>query len=1185
MTNLCFHFCVSMSLLLLCLMVCPIICNTTFTTDDSAVLALKFSVTDPHNHLANWSNSSSICDWTGVICDSNDGRVKILKLGGMGLKGALPSQIGNLSFLEELDLHSNSFYGELPKELRKLDKLRILNLSYNQFSGDIPLWIGSLFTLQHLILEKNNLGGVIPLSISNLSKLETLNWRSNFIEGSIPLEIGRLQYLKILRISSNNLSGMIPPSVFNLSSLEQIILSNNSLSGVIPKGISNLTNVKYISLSGNLLSGQLPKGIENLTMLEELYLSYNDLQGSIPKEIGELHNLKTISLGVNEFFGQIPSTIFNISGLQQMDLSQNNLSGSIPSYICHGIPKIQYLSLEFNELSGALPSQWIQCKDLNMFSVASNRFSGHIPREIVNLTMLQELYLPGNVFTGTIPVEIGNLHKLEKLELAMNELSGSIPSIIFNMSTLKLLSLQSNFLSGSLPSNFGSGLPYLEQLYLWGNRLSGRIPKTISNASKLTMMELAYNNFEGALPSTIGHLIYLKTLQLSANDLTIVETSSSENNFLTSLTNCRNLEVLDLSINPLYTKLSKAIGNFSHSLQKMDMHSCKINGNIPSEIGNLTNLIRLSLGENSLTGPLPRTISNLKALQFLNFEGNQLQGLIVDEICEIKRLVYLYLSLNKFSGAMPTCIGNMTSLQKLFVGSNKLISVIPSSFWNLNDILEVNLSSNILVGNLSFKIGNLKALTLLDLSRNNLSSIIPITLGGLQNLQILSLAHNTLQGNIPETFGNLLSLVKLDLSQNNLSGEIPKSLESLVYLKNINLSYNKLHGEIPNGGAFKNLTFESFMMNDALCGQPRLRVPPCRNGIRKGSMTKLILLKIILPIVVSTILVVLGIILWWKRPNSKNDQVERNCSTLGVPRRISYFEIVDATNGFDESNLIGRGSYGSVFKGKLFNGIVVAIKIFNFDSEIMSRSFEVECDTMRNVRHRNLVKIISSCSNIDFKCLIMEFMPKGSLEKWLYSHNYCLDFLERLNIMINVASALEYLHHGLSTPIVHCDLKPSNILLDDNMVGHVSDFGISKLLDEGQSKTHTETIPTIGYVAPEYGSSGVVSTKVDVYSYGIILKEVFTRKKPTDNMFVSGLSLKGWVSVSMPHAIIQVIDSNLLQEDEQHVDHILQATSSIFELALSCCTDIPETRSNMIDVVVSLNKIKAKFMQGQKCHI
>ncbi|XP_054813135.1 probable LRR receptor-like serine/threonine-protein kinase At3g47570 isoform X5 [Prosopis cineraria] len=1137
MTNLCFHFCVSMSLLLLCLMVCPIICNTTFTTDDSAVLALKFSVTDPHNHLANWSNSSSICDWTGVICDSNDGRVKILKLGGMGLKGALPSQIGNLSFLEELDLHSNSFYG------------------------------------------------MIPPSVFNLSSLEQIILSNNSLSGSIPLEIARLQRLKILSISSNNLSGMIPPTISNLYSLEQIVLSFNSLSGVIPKGISNLTNVKYISLSGNLLSGQLPKGIENLTMLEELYLSYNDLQGSIPKEIGELHNLKTISLGVNEFFGQIPSTIFNISGLQQMDLSQNNLSGSIPSYICHGIPKIQYLSLEFNELSGALPSQWIQCKDLNMFSVASNRFSGHIPREIVNLTMLQELYLPGNVFTGTIPVEIGNLHKLEKLELAMNELSGSIPSIIFNMSTLKLLSLQSNFLSGSLPSNFGSGLPYLEQLYLWGNRLSGRIPKTISNASKLTMMELAYNNFEGALPSTIGHLIYLKTLQLSANDLTIVETSSSENNFLTSLTNCRNLEVLDLSINPLYTKLSKAIGNFSHSLQKMDMHSCKINGNIPSEIGNLTNLIRLSLGENSLTGPLPRTISNLKALQFLNFEGNQLQGLIVDEICEIKRLVYLYLSLNKFSGAMPTCIGNMTSLQKLFVGSNKLISVIPSSFWNLNDILEVNLSSNILVGNLSFKIGNLKALTLLDLSRNNLSSIIPITLGGLQNLQILSLAHNTLQGNIPETFGNLLSLVKLDLSQNNLSGEIPKSLESLVYLKNINLSYNKLHGEIPNGGAFKNLTFESFMMNDALCGQPRLRVPPCRNGIRKGSMTKLILLKIILPIVVSTILVVLGIILWWKRPNSKNDQVERNCSTLGVPRRISYFEIVDATNGFDESNLIGRGSYGSVFKGKLFNGIVVAIKIFNFDSEIMSRSFEVECDTMRNVRHRNLVKIISSCSNIDFKCLIMEFMPKGSLEKWLYSHNYCLDFLERLNIMINVASALEYLHHGLSTPIVHCDLKPSNILLDDNMVGHVSDFGISKLLDEGQSKTHTETIPTIGYVAPEYGSSGVVSTKVDVYSYGIILKEVFTRKKPTDNMFVSGLSLKGWVSVSMPHAIIQVIDSNLLQEDEQHVDHILQATSSIFELALSCCTDIPETRSNMIDVVVSLNKIKAKFMQGQKCHI
>jgi LRR receptor-like serine/threonine-protein kinase FLS2 len=136
--------------------------------------------------------------------------------------------------------------------------------------------------------------------------------------------------------------------------------------------------------------------------------------------------------------------------------------------------------------------------------------------------------------------------------------------------------------------------------------------------------------------------------------------------------------------------------------------------------------------------------------------------------------------------------------------------------------------------------------------------------------------------------------------------------------------------------------------------------------------------------------------------------------------------------------------------------------------EATSRSFDAECNAMRNLRHRNLVQVISSCSNDDFKSLVMEFMSNGSVEKWLYSENYCLDFLQRLNIMIDVASALEYLHHGSSIPVVHCDLKPSNVLLDEDMVAHVSDFGISKLLDEGQSKTHTQTLATLGYVAPGY---------------------------------------------------------------------------------------------------------------------
>ncbi|XP_054789386.1 receptor kinase-like protein Xa21 [Prosopis cineraria] len=690
------------------------------------------------------------------------------------------------------------------------------------------------------------------------------------------------------------------------------------------------------------------------------------------------------------------------------------------------------------------------------------------------------------------------------------------------MSELQNIDLTENNLWGGIPSNICHGLSKLQILYLGHNKLFGAIPSSWIQCKQLKELYLEENSFTGDLPADIGNLTMLQTLSLGYNNL---------------------------------------------------------KGSLPTNYGNLTNLYKLSLEENILTGTIPTTINSLQDLQYLSLEGNELHGAIIEELCGITRLAFLYLSGNKFSGSIPHCIGNVTSLRELHLDTNKLTSEIPSSFWNLKDILIVNLSSNSLVGNLSFNIGTLKALTSLDLSRNHISGIIPSTMGGLLTLQILSLAHNNLQGNIPESFENIKSLMNLDLSHNNLSGEIPISLESLVDLKYINLSFNKLRGEIPSGGVFKNLTAESFLMNKALCGKQELKVPPCRKG--KRSVAKSLLFKCTLPVFVSIILIVLGILLLKQREPNSRDCLERDSSILGVPRRISYFEILQATNGFDESNFLGKGSYGDVFKGKLLNGMMVAIKVFNFDSEKMSRSFEVECNTMRNVRHYNLVKIISSCSNVDFKCLIMEFMPNGSLEKWLYSHNYCLDFLQRLNIMINVAYALEYLHHGLSIPVVHCDLKPSNILLDGDMVAHVSDFGISKLLDEGQSKTHTETIPTIGYIAPEYGFAGVVSTKIDVYSFGIILIEVFTRKKPTEDMFASGLDLKSWVSDSIPHKIINVIDSNLLQGDEEHIGDILTSTSCILELALNCCTDFPTMRSNMTNVVVSLNKIKNLIMERQ----
>ncbi|KAL6330446.1 hypothetical protein AAG906_040376 [Vitis piasezkii] len=228
---------------------------------------------------------------------------------------------------------------------------------------------------------------------------------------------------------------------------------------------------------------------------------------------------------------------------------------------------------------------------------------------------------------------------------------------------------------------------------------------------------------------------------------------------------------------------------------------------------------------------------------------------------------------------------------------------------------------------------------------------------------------------------------------------------------------------------------------------------------------------------------------------------------------------------------------------------------------------------MQSIRHRNLVKIITCCSNLDFKALVLEYMPKGSLDKWLYSHNYFLDLIQRLNIMIDVASALEYLHHDCPSLVVHCDLKPNNILLDDDMVAHVGDFGITRLLTETESMQQTKTLGTIGYMAPaEYGSDGIVSTKGDVFSYGIMLMEVFARNKPMDEMFNGDLTLKSWVE-SLADSMKEVVDATLLRREDEDFATKLSCLSSIMALALTCTTDSLEERIDMKDVVVRLMKI------------
>ncbi|KAK4487005.1 hypothetical protein RD792_006320 [Penstemon davidsonii] len=906
-----------------------------------------------------------------------------------------------------------------------------------------------------------------------------------------------------------------------------------SLQGTIAREIGNLSFLTYLNIRNNSFSGAIPIEIGNLRRLRVLQMTFNRLTGHIPTSLGLLRNLEILDLADNDLTGSVPWSIFNISSLVEIAFTRNDLSGSFPSDICSGgLSKLQQLRVSMNQFVGDFPRGLSNCAEMRFVSMSLNNFS------------------------GSLPMDIGNLGQLQILALGANQLSGTIPSSI------------------------DKGLPNLQILDVGTDQFSGNIPNSISNISSLNIFDIDDNSFTGHIPINLGNLRSLQVLRLGINQFTN-DLSIPEQEFISSLCNCKNLTELQIGENPITGPLPKSLGssNISASLEIFVALSCNIIGTIPSEIGNLSSLFWLHLGDNNLTGTIPETLGLLINVQRLSINGNKLHGPIPNSICNLENMFHISLQENGLSGQLPSCLGNLPSLQEIYLADNFFNSSIPSSLWSSNRLQIVSISQNLFEGSLSDAIGNMNSLRMLNLSGNQLTGSIPSSIGELQSLTYLRLQNNKFNGAIPSSLGDLDMLQYLDLSQNNLSGSIPQSLETLTNLDYFNVSFNELTGKIPDGGRFGNFTSELFVGNTGLCGASRFNVEVCKGNTPK-SPRRNIHLRFILPSVALVTLAAISIMIYLFKRRSRNPALlSFSEANIGLKHeRISYYEILRATDKLNMSNLIGKGSIGSVYKGTFSNEICYAVKVFDLDVQGAFKSFDTECQIMRSLRHRNLVKVITSCSNLDFKALVLEYMPNGNLDKWLYSSNYSLNIAQRVGIMIDVAIATEYLHQDYSSPIVHCDLKPSNILLDEDMVARVGDFGIAKLLTHDQKMAQTKTLGTFGYMAPEYGSGGLVSTFVDVYSYGILLMETFTKKRPTDELFLGELTMKRWVSESFPNSIMQIVDSELLNADEEYSvkANIEECLTSIMELAIECTSDLPNERPNMKDVHVRLMKINNK---------
>ncbi|CAN1816579.1 LRR receptor-like serine/threonine-protein kinase EFR [Linum perenne] len=869
-----------------------------------------------------------------------------------------------------------------------------------------------------------------------------------------------------------------------------------------------------------------------------LDLSSQGLSGSISPHVGNLSFLKVLSLYNNSFTREIPHEIGRLWRLQNLVLYNNSLEGEIPSNISRCSSLIHF-HVGNNKLEGRLPWQFSRLNKLQDFSVMMNNLIGNIPSAFGNLSSLQLFNGGSNRLTGKVPDALGRLKNIQYLVIESNNLYGEIPTSIFNLSSLTDIWFGENKFHGILPWNLGISLPNLHNFIVNDNQFTSSIPPSLSNASNLVLLQLATNNFTGSIPSMAGSN---KLVDIVIVDNFLGTGEANDLSFLSSLSNATSLRILEIGKNNFGGSLTQHVANLPTSLKKLSINDNKISGEFPNEMQYLVNLEVISGYNNNLSGTIPSSIGKLKSLVLLELHNNKISGYIPLSMGNLTKLIRLGISNNYLHGEIPASIQNCRKLLQLNLYNNYLSGVIPRQVLSLTSLsIVLDLSYNEFTGVLPAEVGNLKSLGVLDLSYNRLSGNIPSSLGSCISLESLYLQDNHLEGIIPSSMSSLRGIQKLDLSDNNLSGQIPKFLELMNISQLLNLSHNNFDGEVPKQGVFKNGSIISLVGNSKLCGGiAALKLPPC-NFTRQSKKTLSLTWKIVISTISSLLfLTFIGscFFILLIRQRGRHDTVSMDDLKL---LQSSYQRLFEATNGFSSANLIGVGNFGSVYKGVLgdhIDGIStnIAVKVFNLQRHGASKSFMAE------------------------------------------------------------SSVVDYLHNHCGTPIVHCDLKPSNILLDEDMVAHVGDFGLARSLSTiaNPSSSSIGIKGTIGYAPPEYGMGNEVSIQGDVYSYGVLLLELFTGRRPTNETFRDGLSLHNVVksALSKQH-ILEVVDPILLNEllriltthhnhtigsPEEARKDIEKLMSSILEIGVACSSDIPQERLGMSEVSSKLTTIKTSLI-------
>ncbi|CAL2226419.1 unnamed protein product [Prunus armeniaca] len=483
---------------------------------------------------------------------------------------------------------------------------------------------------------------------------------------------------------------------------------------------------------------------------------------------------------------------------------------------------------------------------------------------------------------------------------------------------------------------------------------------------------------------------------------------------------------------------------------------------------------------------------------------------------EVEALISLRLALNDPHGVL-----NNWDEDSVDPCSWAMITCSPENF-----VIGLGAPSQSLSGTLSGAIGNLTNLRQVLMQNNNISGKLPPELGTLPKLQTLDLSNNRFSGFVSDSLGQLNSLQYLRLNNNSLSGAFPVSLAKIPELAFLDLSYNNLSGPIPK---FPARTF-NVVGNPLICGSSStegcsgsatpvplslsLKSSPGKHNSKTVAIALGVSLSCALLIVLS-----LGIV--WYRKKQKGQSIlnisdiqEEGLVSLGNLRNFTFKELQLATDHFSSKNILGAGGFGNVYKGKLGDGTMVAVKRLKDVTGTAGESqFRTELEMISLAVHRNLLRLIGYCATSNERLLVYPYMSNGSVAARLRGKP-ALDWNTRKKIAIGAARGLLYLHEQCDPKIIHRDVKAANVLLDDYCEAIVGDFGLAKLLDHADSHVTTAVRGTVGHIAPEYLSTGQSSEKTDVFGFGILLIELITGLRALE--FGKTVNQKGamleWVS-------------------------------------------------------------------------